>query len=105
MSKHKSLRHLIPMVRCKYCRSEEDLTVDHMVPKSRGGTDHPNNLQCLCKRCNTMKSGATESEVQQIWKLAQAVDRERFLKGKRPRFASKHTSFVWKQEKDRETDP
>ena len=29
--------------------------VDHMIPQSRGGTDHPDNLQLLCSHCNRMK--------------------------------------------------
>ena len=26
--------------------------VDHVVPRSRGGTDHKSNLQLLCSPCN-----------------------------------------------------
>ena len=33
-----------------------NLEVDHIVPKSKGGTDHPSNLQLLCGACNKMKS-------------------------------------------------
>ena len=29
--------------------------VDHIVPQSRGGTDHPDNLQLLCSHCNRVK--------------------------------------------------
>lgn len=32
-----------------------DLTADHVVPKARGGTDHPSNLQVLCRGCNSRK--------------------------------------------------
>ena len=32
-----------------------NLTVDHIVPKSRGGTDHIDNLQLLCGACNSTK--------------------------------------------------
>ena len=32
-----------------------NLTVDHVVPKSRGGADDPDNLQLLCGACNSMK--------------------------------------------------
>lgn len=31
------------------------LTVDHKVPLSKGGTNDPDNLQPLCKRCNSSK--------------------------------------------------
>ena len=32
-----------------------NLTVDHIVPRSRGGTDHLDNLQLLCNACNSAK--------------------------------------------------
>lgn len=32
-----------------------NFTVDHIVPQSRGGTDHPDNLQLLCGACNSKK--------------------------------------------------
>ena len=43
---------------CAGCRIHfpfRNLTVDHIVPKSRGGTDHLDNLQLLCNACNSMK--------------------------------------------------
>jgi 5-methylcytosine-specific restriction endonuclease McrA len=42
---------------CQRCGSRHDLHVDHIVPWSRGGTDHPENLQTLCRKCN-LKKGA-----------------------------------------------
>lgn len=41
--------------RCKHCDSHIDLTVDHIHPKSKGGTDHMENLQTLCRSCNSKK--------------------------------------------------
>ena len=32
-----------------------NLTVDHIVPQSKGGTDHLENLQLLCNACNSTK--------------------------------------------------
>ncbi len=32
-----------------------NFTVDHIVPQSRGGTDHLDNLQLLCGACNSLK--------------------------------------------------
>ena len=31
------------------------LEVDHVQPRSRGGSNHPDNLQSLCRRCNSGK--------------------------------------------------
>jgi len=36
----------------------DDLTVDHVVPKARGGGDHPSNLAVLCRGCNSSKGSA-----------------------------------------------
>ena len=41
--------------------------VDHMLPRSRGGTDHPDNLQLLCSGCNRSKGNKTMAE----WRAAQ----------------------------------
>jgi ATP adenylyltransferase len=44
--------------RCELCGVSAEvraLEVDHIVPRSRGGTDEPANLQALCYRCNSMK--------------------------------------------------
>jgi hypothetical protein len=41
--------------RCKHCDSHVDLSVDHIHPKSKGGTDDLENLQTLCRSCNSKK--------------------------------------------------
>ena len=38
------------------------MEVDHILPRSRGGTDHPDNLQLLCSGCNRSKGGRTMAE-------------------------------------------
>jgi hypothetical protein len=40
---------------CAYCGSEENLTLDHITPRSKGGTDRVTNVLCACKECNTTK--------------------------------------------------
>jgi 5-methylcytosine-specific restriction endonuclease McrA len=41
--------------RCQYCGSERHLTVDHVVPRSKGGTDTWDNLVTSCALCNRRK--------------------------------------------------
>ena len=44
--------------RCGGCRVAfqfRNLTVDHVVPQSHGGSDHSDNLQLLCVACNSVK--------------------------------------------------
>ena len=43
---------------CNGCRTEfpyRIMEVDHIIPGSRGGTDHMDNLQVLCSHCNRIK--------------------------------------------------
>jgi ATP adenylyltransferase len=51
--------------RCELCGVSADvraLEVDHIVPRSRGGTDDPDNLQALCYRCNAMKRDRDDTD-------------------------------------------
>jgi len=41
--------------KCVYCGSTENLTVDHIRPKSKGGTDTADNLVTACRPCNQAK--------------------------------------------------
>lgn len=40
---------------CRFCGSTEDLTLDHIHPWSKGGQDTLENLQTLCRTCNSKK--------------------------------------------------
>lgn len=44
---------------CAYCKSPDDLTVDHIYPVAKGGTNKMENLQVLCRRCNSRKKDRT----------------------------------------------
>lgn len=52
--------------RCQYCDKlvpYEEQTLDHVIPKSRGGKSTWENLVLACKRCNTMKADNLPEEV------------------------------------------
>ena len=42
-------------VRCGRSFRKGDVDIDHIIPQSYGGPDHPANLQCMCKHCNRSK--------------------------------------------------
>uniref|UniRef100_A0A1J3HCP0 HNH nuclease domain-containing protein n=1 Tax=Noccaea caerulescens TaxID=107243 RepID=A0A1J3HCP0_NOCCA len=47
---------------CQYCSSRENLTIDHVIPISRGGNWTWQNLVAACSRCNSKKGQKTVEE-------------------------------------------
>ena len=47
--------------RCQYCGSHAD-SIDHVVPRSRGGRDVWDNLASACRPCNSRKRDRTPDE-------------------------------------------
>lgn len=41
--------------KCVYCGSNKDLTLDHLIPKSKGGNNTWKNLVTCCGKCNRLK--------------------------------------------------
>tara|TARA_A100000172_G_scaffold74651_1_gene56919 strand:+ start:2993 stop:3499 length:507 start_codon:yes stop_codon:yes gene_type:complete len=51
--------------RCQYCADyfpSSELTLDHIVPRSRGGKNSWTNLVACCKKCNQVKRDRTPEE-------------------------------------------
>ena len=60
-------RHILERDRhtCQYCGYKGDqLTLDHVFPRSRGGGDTWENLVTACVRCNVKKGNRTPKEAQ-----------------------------------------
>ena len=48
--------------KCAYCGFTENLTIDHIIPQSKGGIDFTKNVVCACHDCN-------QSKGHEHWKL------------------------------------
>ena len=48
---------------CQYCGDSGD-TIDHIIPRSRGGGDSWTNCVCCCAPCNRKKKNMTPSEAE-----------------------------------------
>jgi len=92
---------------CHYCgvgltkrgtKEPRSATVDHIIPKSRGGNSSPINTVMCCRRCNGEKGNFTGVEYR-AWIKAGRPNREVF-KSKLPHFkhyyaAEDGTHFEW----------
>lgn len=47
---------------CAFCSSKDDITMDHIIPISRGGNHSIGNIQPLCRKCNSRKKARLVSE-------------------------------------------
>lgn len=50
--------------RCQYCGSSKNLSIDHVIPKSKGGEDTWENMVVACFPCNSKKGDKTLEEAQ-----------------------------------------
>ena len=60
VSKHRILKR--DRYKCVYCGSNRELTIDHVLPKSRGGKNTWDNMVTCCGRCNCKKGDKTPEE-------------------------------------------
>lgn len=49
---------------CQYCGFKStSLTIDHIIPRERGGLDHWDNLVAACQNCNIKKGNRSPEEI------------------------------------------
>ena len=48
--------------KCAYCESQENITLDHIIPQCKGGLDVKTNVVACCHACN-------QSKGHEHWKL------------------------------------
>jgi 5-methylcytosine-specific restriction endonuclease McrA len=59
---------------CVYCGAQNRLSVDHIMPRSKGGADTPDNLVTACLSCNIRKSDRTPEEAGMVFTLRRVLD-------------------------------
>ncbi len=47
---------------CQYCGSSKHLTLDHVIPRSKGGKHSWDNVVIACEQCNSRKGDRTPSQ-------------------------------------------
>ena len=60
LSRHNVLRR--DNFLCQYCGTSRNLTLDHLLPRSRGGENSWYNIVTACSRCNSRKGDRTPEE-------------------------------------------
>ena len=60
LSRHNVMRR--DSYSCQYCGAAKNLTLDHLMPRSRGGETIWQNLVTACSRCNSRKGDRTPEE-------------------------------------------
>lgn len=48
---------------CQYCGCTKNLTLDHVIPRSKGGKHSWDNVVIACERCNAKKGSSTPEQV------------------------------------------
>lgn len=48
---------------CQYCGSTKNLTIDHVIPRSKGGQHSWDNVVAACERCNSAKGDRLPHEI------------------------------------------
>ena len=83
-------------MQCQYCTKHfksEELTLDHVIPKSRGGSNSWENLVTACKKCNQKKGSRLPTESGMIPLRAPICPKNSTLN----RLKESQISEVWKE--------
>lgn len=77
--------------KCVYCENKKNLTIDHVIPKSRGGKNTWSNLVTCCNSCNARKGDKTPEESGMVLKI-QPTEPSIFSD-----IVNKGTEKIWKE--------
>ena len=65
--------------KCIYCGSSENLSVDHLIPSSRGGPESGDNAVTACKSCNSSRG---DKGIYEWFELERRNEIPRIVEGK-----------------------
>lgn len=80
---------------CQYCGSHEDLTFDHVVPRSQGGRTSWQNVATACAPCNLRKGGRTPAQAHMPLRQAPFQPTNRQLQEQGRAFPPHHCHKTW----------
>lgn len=68
-------------VKCLYCNDKlgSKITLDHVLPKSMGGTDHIKNLALCCRSCNQKKNNLLLTQFIKAFDIKITKEIEKYL--------------------------
>ena len=77
--------------RCQYCDKKAiPLTIDHVIPRNKGGKDTWENLVAACGKCNTKKGN----------QLLEAIEMQLLKKPKKPNYLFYFKQYINKDVED-----
>jgi 5-methylcytosine-specific restriction endonuclease McrA len=80
---------------CQYCGDPEDLTFDHVIPRSRGGKTTWENVVTACAPCNLMKGGRLPQHIGMFPHIAPHRPSVNELRNNGRRFPPNHLHESW----------
>jgi 5-methylcytosine-specific restriction endonuclease McrA len=81
--------------KCQYCAAAEDLTFDHVTPRSQGGRTTWRNIVTACAPCNLAKGGRTPREAHMIPRREPRRPTSHELQQQGRRFPPNHLHVSW----------
>ena len=82
--------------KCQYCSSENNLTYDHIIPKSHGGKTIWENVITACSGCNTSKGNKTLEEAKLLANKQPIEPTISFLQEKIKKYPPNYLHDSWK---------
>ncbi|MFM8819087.1 MAG: HNH endonuclease [Phenylobacterium sp.] len=80
---------------CAYCGRNDDLTFDHVVPRSKGGRTSWENIVAACSGCNLHKGGRTPGEASMTLRRRPMRPTAWQLQDQGRRFPPNHLHHSW----------